>query len=175
VLEPYYWCAAAVVAGPWSRWKSFLFYGMTIQTVGVAAMALVAAALLFPGSLTPGLRERAMSRLTFGYREARWIDRVVPKGETIMVESRAYALLPRPFAVPECFACAAAPLLDLFRREDVTRRNVSVLIPDHPAQGTIAEGCATSRIAGPERFLYATRSPVNQRDYSAIAIRVSCN
>jgi hypothetical protein len=133
-------------------------------------MAAVGAFLLFPGALTQGLRNRAMSRSTFGYDEARWIDRVIPDGATIMVESRAYALLPRPFVIPECAACGPAPLLDLFRNEDV-----DVMILDYPVEGVPPAGCRLRNIAGPETFMEATRNPANRRQSrQAVASRIEC-
>jgi hypothetical protein len=174
LLEPYYWCAAVAVAAPWSRLKSVLFYGLTVQTLAVAAMAAVGATLLFPGALTAGLRERVMARSTFGYEEARWIDRIVPRDETIMVESRAYALLPRPFVIPECAACGPGTTTDLFRPSDFTERHVGVVVVGYPVAGTIASGCETRTLAKPERFRYATRSPANSRTYEVVAMRVNC-
>ena len=174
LLEPYYWCAAMAVMAPWSRLKSVLFYGMAAQTAAVAAMAAAGAALLFPGALTAGLREQVMSRSTFGYEEARWMDRVIPKEETIMAESRVYALFPRPFVIPECFACGPAPLLDLVRPVDVTGRHAGVLVLNYPPQGRIADGCALQIIAGPERFRYTTRNPFNRAERWLVAMREEC-
>jgi hypothetical protein len=173
LLEPYFWCAASVVSGQWGRMKSVLLYGLTVQTAGVAAMAAFAAFLLFPGALTPGLREKTMKQSTFGYEEARWMDRVVPNDATVMVESRAFALLSHPFVIPECAECGPAPLLGIFQPEDTTLRHVSVLVMS-PVKGVAPRGCGLTTIDGPREFRYATRNPFNIATYFAIAMRVTC-
>ena len=171
LLEGYLWCAAVAVAVPWSRFKSLLFYGLTVQTAGVAAMALFAAGMLFPGALTPGLREWVMQRMTYGYAEARWADRVVPKNATLMSEGRAYALMPRPFRIPRCAACGSAPLLELLKPGDL---GAGVLIMEYPVEGTFPEGCAATVLAGPVGLRYAARNPFNRRAYQVVAIRAVC-
>ncbi|HWE52174.1 MAG TPA: DUF1420 family protein [Bryobacteraceae bacterium] len=174
LLEPFYWCAAAAVAAPWTKLKSALFYALTLQTIGVAAMALFAAALLFPGALTPGLRESVMRRYTFGYQQALWMDRVAPSGATIMVDSRAYALFPRPFLIPNCASCGGAPLLDLLRPDDLKQPGL-VLFPEYPIQGNLPKNCRGRQIAGPETFPYAVRTPsVNSPTYQVIALVPDC-
>ena len=174
LLEPYYWCAAGAVAAPWSKWKSALFYGLTLQTIGVAAMALFAAAILFPGALTPGLRESTMRRSTFGYQQALWMDRVAPPNATIMVDSRAYALFPRPFVIPTCASCGGATLFDLIRPDDLKQPNL-ILFPEYPVAGSMPAGCSSKQIAGPESFPYATRSPsLSTPTYQSVALAVNC-
>ena len=123
-------------------------------------MALVAAIILFPGALTPGLRETVMRRSTFGYREARWMDRIAPPGATIMSDNRAYALYPRPFIVPACDSC--------FRD--------ALVFAEYPMEGKLPEGCHSTLIAGPETFPYATRTPVfTSSSYQAVALKVNCH
>ena len=184
-LEPYLWCVAAA-AGSFSfteasnvgKLRSIFPVVLTAQTLGVAVAALAGAVFLFPGALTPGLRQATMRRFTFGYEEARWAASVLPAevapDSLMMSESRAYALYPRPFAIPDCAACTTKPLLSLFRREDGLNRHVGVLVLGYPVAGKVAEGCVTATIAGPREFRYATRSPFNFGAYSAIALRVEC-
>lgn len=175
LLEPYLWLAIAAVLSPWHRLKTILSIALTAQTLAVAAMAMVGAWLLFPGALTPGWRDQTMLQSTFGYEEARWLDRQIPQDATIMSESRAYALYPRPFAIAECAACGPAPLLELFRPADAAEHGANVLVVGYPMQGTIADGCVLRRIAGPERLRYATRNPFNKAAYKAVALGVVCH
>lgn len=174
LLEPWLWCAAAAVKAPWSKLKSVLFHGLTIQTAGVSVMALAAAVTLFPGALTPALRDRVMRYSTFGYEEALWLSRVIPPGERVMVDSRAYALFTRPFSIPACASCGGADLLDLVHREDFGDGGTAILVPNYPVDGTLPDGCLSDVIAGPEPFIHATRNPFNRREYSAIALRIRC-
>ncbi len=167
LLEGYFWCAAA--AAPWSRLKSLLFCGLAVQTAGVAVMALFAAGLLFPGALIPAWRDRVMRRATYGYAEARWVDRVVPKGATVMSESRAYALMPRPFRIPWCASCGSGAVMNL------GRATPDVLVLGYPVAGQLAEGCYSTILAGPERLPYAARNPFNAREYQVVAMRVRCD
>lgn len=173
-LEPYLWCAAVATAGEWSRAKAVLFYGLAAQTAGVAAMAVFAGAVLFPGALTPGLRHLVMERSTFGYEEMEWIDGIVPPGTKIMVESRAYAVFPRPFFIAECAACGPTPMLELLQAGGGGAAHGSVLILDNPPQGEPPAGCRLVRFAGPVRLRKATRNPLNRTFHEAIAARLEC-
>ena len=166
LLEGYWWCAAVAVAVPWPRFKSLLFYGLTVQTAGVAAMALFAAGMLFPGALTPGLRERVMQRATYGYAEAQWVDRVVPKDATLMSQSRAYALMPRPFRIPWCAACGSG--------FEVDARADDVLVLGYPVEEMFPQGCPSTVLAGPVWLRYAARNPFNRRAYQVVAMRPEC-
>jgi hypothetical protein len=160
LLEAYLWCAAAAIATPPSKWKSMLFFGLTAQTVAVAACAAYAAVALFPGALTPRLREMVMRRSTFGYQEARWMDRVLPPNGAIMSDSRAYALSSRPFTVAR-FGYLPYP-------------DEGTLVVDYPFAAPFPDNCGYHVISGPERFQYATRNPFNRREYEAIALQVNC-
>ena len=137
-------------------------------------MALFAAAILFPGALTPGLRESTMRRSTFGYQQALWMDRVAPPNATIMVDSRAYALFPRPFVIPTCASCGGATLFDLIRPDDLKQPNL-ILFPQYPVQGILPAGCRSTQIAGSESFRYAIRTPsLTTQTYQSIALAVNC-
>lgn len=172
LLEPYLWCSVAAVLAPWSRAKELLFRGLVIQSCAVGAAALVGAALIFPGALTAGLRERVMLATTSGYAQAVWMDRVIPRDRPIIVESRAYALFPRPFVVAPCDGCADPVYFQTAAKEWQGRTGVAVL--EYPFDEKAPGNCRMTSLAGPETFRYATRNPANRSEYQAVALDVDC-
>jgi len=175
LLEPYFWCAAAAVRAPWSRVKSVLFHALAIQSLAVAGIALFTAALLFPGALTPGLRQRVMSRFTFGYQEALWLDRVLPSDAILVSVFRIHALYPRPFTFFRCSTCdtVGSKLIALSseQKQPVERY---VAIRDIYRPEPPENGCLLKVFAGPEAFPAALRNPFHPREYPEVAVRLFC-
>jgi hypothetical protein len=101
LLEPYFWMAAAVVSGGENWQKTVLSYTLYLQGFCVFGAALYGAITLFPGALSRNLRERTMVSQAAGYRESRWLDRVLPQSSVYATTSRYAALAPRSFVVLE--------------------------------------------------------------------------
>ena len=174
LLEPYFFCAMVAVAAPWSKPKAFLFHSLIVQSCVVAIAALVGTGLIFPGALTRGLRQRVMQEAALGYAQALWMDKVIPRGETVMVESRAYAFFPRPFVIPWCQACDSATFLEMAVQQEGKSGVSRVVVAEFPFEGAVPANCSTRTLAGPQTFPFATRNPFNWREYQAIALRVEC-
>jgi hypothetical protein len=135
-LEPYLWCgAAAGIAAGATRPRKTLLAALAVQCVYTAALAWFYAAALFPGALTPGLRDRVMTRSVVGYPESRWMDRTLPADARILPESYANVLMPRPFAAFDRAQMLAASPLPISRRRELLvdqlrRGGISMLILD---------------------------------------------
>jgi hypothetical protein len=168
-LEHYFWIGAAAVGARWTRPKHLLLGAVTLQGVASAAVALFGAATLFPGALTPGLRERVMSRATAGYDEARWLDRVLPEDTVFTGQGRFRALAPRPFVAGDAIMTDDAQRVDersLARLVVASGVNTLVLESSmEPAFARLAQRCGEP-MSAPTRFTLATRNPWNRQQYS---------
>ena len=174
LLESWLWCVPAVVAAPWGRLKRWLYPALALQTAGVAAMAIYAAGTLFPGALTPSLRQNVMLRSTYGYAESLWADQNLPADTVMMSAGRAYALMPRPFQIPECASCGGASLFQLLRSEDFFEGASLTFVAESALRHRLPAGCAARVIAEPQRFKIATRNPFNHGVYEVLAEEVHC-
>jgi hypothetical protein len=101
LLEPYFWMAATVVFGGENWRKTVLSYALYLQGFCVFGAALYGAITLFPGAFSRNSRERTMVSQAAGYRESRWLDRVLPQNVVYATTSRYAALAPRPFVLLE--------------------------------------------------------------------------
>jgi hypothetical protein len=186
-LEPFLWAGAAFALAPWDRAKKLAAAGLVVQGTVSAAVAVVGAALLFPGALTPGLRDAVLSRSASGYAESRWLEGFLPRGAVIVAPQSGFELFaPRRFAVADRVVDQADPgdphlpnLADERLRQLIERFGVNAVVDDSPpAPGPFArleKRCGLPM--GPPRELpLGARNPFNRRQYTAraFALRPDC-
>lgn len=171
-LEPYLWAGAALAAAPWGRLKRVIAAGVLLQGGLSAAMALYGAATLFPGALTPALRDKVMTRAAAGYAESRWLDEVLPPDAALIEPGgRFFAFTPRPFAVATSVTLPL-PEAESDRRLERLIRDFhldTVVVDGDLADGAVKRllercGSPMSTIA---TFPIATRNPFNRATYPA--------
>jgi hypothetical protein len=169
-LEPYLWAGAALAAAPWGRLKKVVAAAVLAQGGLSAAVALYGAATLFPGALTPALRDEVMTRAASGYAESKWLDQVLPADASLVEPGgRFHVFTPRPFAVADP---GYQPLPDVDRRVErlVHDFRLNTLVTD----GELADGpfkrlidrCG-SPVGTAATFPIATRNPFNRAAYPA--------
>jgi len=174
LLEPYLWSVPAVAAAPWRPLKTFFFKAMVGQAVLMALLAGYGAATLFPGALSPSLRDRVMAVAANGYVEARWLDRVTPPGAVLLAANRSSALLPRPSVSADRVNFSHLEVQEERRRVLALLRSagVNTLVADFPQpRGNLGyfAPCLAGRIAGPMEFPQAFRNPWNRGPTRQIA------
>ena len=98
-LEPFLWAGAAAVAAGWTGTKRLLLRVLTLQGAATAIFALLGAASLFPGALTPGLRHAVLTRSAAGFTEGEWLDQALPPDAVFLGIDYFYLFNPRPFVV----------------------------------------------------------------------------
>jgi hypothetical protein len=174
LLEPYLWAGAALAAAPWGRLKKVVVGGVALQGALSASVALYGAATLFPGALTPALREKALVRSAMGYAESRWIDQTLPP-DAVMVEpgGRFHAFTPRRFAVAEPTLSYGPPGVgDETLARLVRGFGIDTVVFDGPLLDgpfkRLLDRCGAP-IGPAATFPIATRNPFNRADYSARA------
>ncbi len=96
-VEPYLWAALAVVHGARVRGQRWLSGLLLVQGAGVAAMAVYAAVILFPGALSWSLFDDTLTHYAAGYETGKWLDETLPSDAVIFTDLRTGAVLPRPF------------------------------------------------------------------------------
>jgi hypothetical protein len=137
------------------------------QLLAVALMAMFGGVTLFPGSLTPSLRDRVMSRASFGYAETRWLNQVLPPEAVVLTDLRSSALMPRAFLTNEIinfFDLSKPEELALFKSLAVGAQVNTLMV-----MGNIPTGNASillpgvgEILAGPKEILRAVRNPMNR-------------
>jgi hypothetical protein len=184
-FEPYLWCAAIAVPVPSSRLKAFFLRALTAQGMLVAAVAVYLGGLLFGGALTPAWRERAMTVMTPGYAEAKWLNTVLP-GDAVVLENFRYrALMPRRFVAGDRYLPPSAgggwmwpempigdrylwgkgPTLEQALVAFIREQRVTVLVAQYPITESLYQTLASRYgmpFAGPEQFRQASRSIFNR-------------
>jgi len=168
LLEPYLWGgAAAVFACESGRPRAFrILCGLlTVQAGVMAAMAIFGAVRLFPGALSPALRDHVMTATANGYAETRWLASTLDEGAVVLSPTRSYALVPRPFSVFE------VQLRPPVTREEWERTLCSTLkasgtsvaaVLDPPPEGSVLEALPGAKPLGDSKgFRTATRNPFN--------------
>jgi hypothetical protein len=153
---------------------------MTAQATLTAAMAVTAAATLFPGGLSPTWRDQVMRATAFGYSDSVWLDSILPANAVIFSAHRANALLPRPF-VTDDLAVYGSGVPDVGTRTFLLAlgQGVNTLVVEHPVSDTRYQALALrcqGAVLSRASFRPATRNPFNRkgtRDLVAIAISPS--
>ena len=134
------------------------------QGLGTATLAAIGAFMLFPGALSPGMREAVMRRSADGYTVMRWADGVLPADAVLLSVPRSLALAPRP-AVSFDWVTRMGddertwrPYLELLRERGITH-----MLHVGAAESTgVFRDCLGARIAGPYHTRTATRNPFNR-------------
>jgi hypothetical protein len=166
-LEPFLWAGAAAVAAGWTGTKRLLLRVLTLQGAATAIFALLGAASLFPGALTPGLRHAVLTRSAPGFTEGEWLDEVLPADAVFLGIQRFHVFSPRPFVV--CDQATSAKddpaRADANMRELIVKSGVTHLVVDDPNEifHRLSRRCGQS-IAGPMQLRFATRNPFNSKD-----------
>jgi hypothetical protein len=166
-LEPYLWAAAALVAAPWTRAKTWLLRALDVQASATATVALFGAATLFPGALSWLQRDRVMTRAAAGYAESVWLDRLLPADAVVGAPGRFHALTPRPFVVADTVL-----LHPVLHTDEVALARVLLgagvcFVVANNGDDTyrrLGRRCG-ERLAAPEVFTLATRNPFNHSSY----------
>jgi Protein of unknown function (DUF1420) len=165
-LEPFLWAGAVVVAAGWTGTKRLLLRVLTLQGAATAIFALLGAASLFPGALTPGLRHAVLTRSAAGFTEGEWLDQVLPPDAVFLGIEHFYLFNPRPFVVcdPATSAKDNPERADANIRELIVKSGVTHLVVDDPNEifDRLSQRCGQS-IAGPTPLRFATRNPFNSK------------
>ncbi len=169
LFEPYLWIVPLAAFMAWGSLKSWLARVTLAQTALMAGLGLLGALTLFPGALTGSLRHRVMTERAFGYAEACWVNEVLPADAVVLAWSRSVALAPRPFLSRDILIFS-----DL--NNPVERDNIKKLIESFRVNTVVAQSpfelerllfqslglFPGNRIAGPQKFITATRNPWNR-------------
>jgi hypothetical protein len=171
-LEPFLWAGASLSVAPWNRTKKVVVAGIVAQSALSAAVALVGAALLFQGALTPGLRDVVMRRSSPGYAEGKWLDELLPKGAVIVAPQGRFPLfLPRPFAMPDVAMGETEPAQgDELLRGLVEQFHINTIVDDGVGPTSpyvrLEKKCGTPMTEA-KVFPLATRNPFNALQYAS--------
>jgi hypothetical protein len=176
-LGPYLWIVAAGAASAWTPGKRLFFKLMLGQLFFVALLVMFGAVTLFPGSLTFSLRDRVMSRASFGYAETRWLNQVLPPDAVVLTNLRSSALIPRPYLssdVTKFFDLRKPDELALFKSLAIAARvNTLVLvvqIPLRPGNASVLWPGVEGILAGPKEFYRGVRNPMNRGTAETIMV-----
>jgi len=165
-LEQYLWVGAAAVASGWTTSKRLLLRGLTLQSLLTAIVALVGAASLFPGALTPDLRHAALTRNAACFTENEWLDRVLPPNAVMLGITRSHLFTPRQFVVCDPATSAKGERADANLAQLIAGSGVTHLVVDDKNDIFLRLSRRCGRpVAGPETFRLATRNPFNRVDY----------
>ena len=171
-LEPFLWAGAALAAAPWNRAKKLVAGGVVLQACISSGVALIGAALLFPGALTPHLRDAVLSRSAPGYPEGKWLDATLPRDASIVAPQGRFELFtPRPFAVADPANEDFEPAVGDERLRMLVQQFGVTYIVDDGSSGTrpfyrLERRCGVQQ--GPANtFPLATRNPFNTQQYPA--------
>ena len=147
---------------------------LSLQAVAAAIAALVGAATLFPGALTPGWRHAVLTRSAAGFTEAEWLDEVLPADTVVASASRFRAFNPRPFVVLDAVLMAQGARDDEILLKLVVEGGVTHLVVDdpHPAFMRLSRRCGQA-VTGPKQFKLATRNPFSADSYQAQVFRLT--
>src|SRR5262249_49175628 len=138
---------------------------LMLQGVLTAAMAIFAATTMAPGAVSGAARARIMASTAEDYELARWLDKSLPLDPVIVAQTRAHALLPRPFVSFGAMryqprSASAPPLLNQFKAAGVNVIVVNVDVdnrPFAPLAGTLGKV-----VAGPVKLPSPARNPRNR-------------
>jgi hypothetical protein len=101
-LEAFLWAGATLAVAPWNRAKKLVAGGIVLQGCVSSGIALFGAALVFPGALTPHLRDAVLTRSAPGYPEGKWLDALLPRDAIIVEPTGRFQLYtPRPFLMTD--------------------------------------------------------------------------
>jgi hypothetical protein len=171
-LEPYLWAGAALAAAGWSRVKKLVVGGLMLQGALSAGVALLGAAILFPGALTAGRRDAVLTQAAAGYVEGKWLDELLPKGAVVVEpQGRFHLFTPRPFAVADPAMGDLPPAVGDERLTHLVERfGVNAIVNDGAAAdgpfGRMMKRCGAP-LSSPKVFPLATRNPLNRAAYTA--------
>jgi hypothetical protein len=169
-LEAFLWAGAALAAAPWNRAKKLVAGGIVVQGCVSSALALLGAVLLFPGALTPHLRDAVLTRSSPGYPEGKWLDEVLPKDAVIVEpQGRFHLFSPRPFAVADPAMVDDDPAAgDELLRQLIQRFGVTHIVDDgssHTRPYRRLEKRCGRLLVPPPSFPLAARNPLLKKLY----------
>ena len=169
LFEPYLWIVPLATFMAWNPLKSWLARVTLAQTAFMAGLSLLGAVTLFPGALTASLRHRVMTDRASGYAEACWVNDILPANAVVLTWNRSVALTPRPFLSRDTlvFSDLTNPverdkikkMIKSFRVDTVV---IPTLVEQEFTEAKILGLSPGNRIAGPQKFVMATRNPWNR-------------
>ena len=169
LFEPYLWIVPLATFMAWNPLKSWLARVTLAQTAFMAGLSLLGAVTLFPGALTASLRHRVMTDRACGYAEACWVNDILPAKAVVLTWNRSVALTPRPFLSRDTlvFSDLTNPverdkikkMIKSFRVDTVV---IPTLVEKEFTEAKILGLSSENRIAGPQKFVMATRNPWNR-------------
>jgi hypothetical protein len=174
-LEPYLWLAIAAAAAPWGISKTLFYKFLMVQAAVMVLFAGFGAISLFPGALTSGLRSHVMKENSHQYAVMRWLDSVLPQDAVVVSTLRSHALMPRPFVAKDIVtwtgwvsSTEAENAVSVLKTQPI---NTLVAEPFVVEDLTVKLGVQhTLPLAGPRRFLTATRNPWNRTTEAPLAV-----
>tara|TARA_B100000959_G_C14967963_1_gene618566 strand:+ start:504 stop:2405 length:1902 start_codon:yes stop_codon:yes gene_type:complete len=170
-MEPYLWCLIAILLQ-----KNNILYIKNIkilvifQSLIVASMCWYGVISLFPGAISPSLRDNVMSSAANGYTLMKWVDKTLPKSAIVLSSHRSISLIPRKTISLDWMdyiktgEINVSNYLDRIKEEEVTH----LLIWDQRTFENTEEyarfsKCFGDKIYGPEEDFIAVRNPFNKR------------
>jgi hypothetical protein len=174
-LEPYLWLAIAAAAAPWGISKTLFYKLLMVQAAVMVLVTGFGAISLFPGALTSSLRSHVMKENSHQCAVMRWLDAVLPDDAVVVSTLRSHALMPRPFVAKDIITWTdwASPTEAEITVSILKTGKVNTLV----AEPFVAEGLTgklgmqhTPPLAGPRRFLTATRNPWNRTTEAPLAV-----
>jgi hypothetical protein len=163
-IEVYLWGALALLAAKHERHR-WMLPPLLVQSVAVLGASAIGVAILTTGALSPGLRDRMLTRHAQGYVEAKQLDAVLAPNDVILFQSRTHAYARRPLVPFDAWGYTDAagpdtPLAAAARRAGRTG-GATVLYgyqdvdADHPLVG-----CVTAQLPFSDQLPVATRNPL---------------
>jgi len=178
-LEPCMWFCIAAASAPWSKRKSVMHWLLVGQAAVMLLFSGFGVAKLFPGAVTPALREHVMNENAHQYAMMRWLDRMLPEHAVVLSTLRSHALMPRPFAAKDIVTWT--DWTSQREREKslsiLKSHKLDTLVAEPAAAGELAdriEARCRETVAMSESLPLGTRNPWNRRDSTKLAVYGTC-
>lgn len=175
-IEAYFWClilCSQALSKNLIIFPKYFFWIIRSQAYIFLVLALIGAYLLFPGSMSEGLRKHVMSNSTSGYNLMEWVNKNLPNNAVLINGHRSMALVPRKSFnnyfwknyVDQNNKNDVKFYLDRMKLLEPTH----ILIINDNLLDKMLSDCFGKMIAGPEKFSHSTRNPFNSgSSYTAV-------
>lgn len=167
-IEPYLWILPFfVIKAASSKWSKYLLVPGQLQFLLLLPFFFFAASIFLPGILSDKGREKVMQQYAYGYSESRWINKVIPKGETVISFRYSKSLI-EPVVFPKEYLALT------FGKGATDTSKIKKMFTEYKARYIVLRKEEAKRfrqyynfelVAGPQEFYKATRNKYNRRAY----------